>query len=186
MSIAQGIMNSDKKQWFVLQAMYSRAVKAQEMLTNLEIETFVPMEKRKVVVKGKKIQEKMVPALRNMLFVKSTFSRIREIKAVNKYLWYLTHTLNGSIEPIIVPDDQMTRFVEFVEGRFEDIEYIDHETIDLKKGEKVKIIAGAFQGKEANFIKITGKRNKQLVVAIDGVLAVAIKTPCPNMIIEKI
>ena len=86
---------------------------------------------------------------------------------------------------MIVPTVEMEQFIKFLEGNFEHIDYIDTKGLDIKKGELVKVISGPFKGQEGTFIKITGKRNKQIVVAIDGLLAVAIKTPDPSQIIEK-
>ena len=175
-----------EEKWYVLQAIYSRALVAQKMLSDLSIETFIPMERKDIKVKGNKTQTKMVPIIRNLIFVKSTFTRIREIKAVHKYLWYLTYQDEGSAKPMVVPEERMDRFINFVEGNFDQIEYLDHETLNLKRGERVRIISGVFKDKEATFIKIVGKRSKQLVIAIDGILAVVIKTSNPSQIIEKI
>ena len=186
MPTAKIMNNSEGVQWHVLHAMHGKAMTAQGVFSRLTIETFVPMEERLVTVKGKNKHTKLMPMFLNLIFVKSTLTRIKEIKSQYGYLYYLTHTVNGKKEPITVPLVEMECFINFLEGKFEHIDYIDTKGLDIKKGELVKIISGAFKGKEGIFIKITGKRSKQIVVAIDGLLAVSIKTPNPSHIIEKI
>ena len=178
--------NSEQVQWHVLHAMHGNAMVAQRLFSQLSIETFVPMEKRHVIVKGKKVVTKLMPIFLNLIFVKSTLTRIKEIKSTCTYLYYLNYNVNGTQQPMIVPMVEMEQFVNFVGDNFEHVEYIDTKGFDIKKGERVKVISGTFKGQEGTFIKITGKRNKQIVVAIDGLLAVAIKTPDPSQIIEKI
>lgn len=178
--------NLEEIQWHVLQAMHGKAMTAQRLFSQISIETFVPMEKRPITVKGKKVQTKLVPIFLNLIFVKSTLDYIKEIKSQYGYLYYLTHNVNGVKQPIIVPMAEMERFINFVDGNFEHIDYIDTKGLDIKKGERVKITSGVFKGKDGTFVKITGKRNKQIVVAIDGLLAVVIKTPNPSQIVEKI
>lgn len=177
--------NLEENQWYVLQAMYGRAMVAQRLFSQLCIETFVPMQNKPVTVKGKKVITKLVPIFLNLIFIKSTLVRIEEIKSKYTYLYYLTHNVNGTKQPMIVPMVEMERFVNFLGGNFEHIDYIDTQGLDIRKGERVKIISGVFKGKEGTFIKITGRRNKQIVVSIDGLLAVAINTPNPSQIIEK-
>ena len=177
--------NSEEVQWHVLHAMHGNAIAAQRLFSQLSIETFVPMEQRSVTVKGKKVIPKLVPIFLNLIFVKSTFARIKEIKSTCTYLYYLTHNVNGKKQQMIVPMVEMEQFVNFVRNNFEHIDYVDTKGLYINKGERVKIISGVFKGKEGTFIKIAGKRSKQIVVAIDGLLAVSIKTKNPRQIIEK-
>lgn len=176
----------EEKRWYVLRAKFNRALIAQDLLLKLSIDSFVPMELRSVVCKGKKIHTKLVPIISNLIFVDTTFSRIIELKAVYQYLYYLTHNLNGKIEPMYVPRDQMQQFKDFIEGNFEHIEQIDPNGLDFSKGDKVKIISGVFKGKEGFFMKVKGKRSKQVVVAIDGIVAVMISDLHSSMIAKII
>jgi transcription antitermination factor NusG len=54
--------------------------------------------------------------------------------------------------------------------------------VNLTKGTPVRIIGGDFEGMEGVFIKIKGKRDRRVVVAIQGVIAVAIATIHPDLI----
>ncbi len=177
--------NSEQVQWHVLHAMHGNAMVAQRLFSQLSIENFVPMEQKSITVKGKKVITKLMPIFLNLIFVKSTLARIKEIKSTCTYLYYITHNVNGTKQPMIVPMVEMEQFVNFVGNNFEHIDYVDTKGLDIKKGERVKIISGIFKGKEGTFIKIAGKRSKQIVVAIDGLLAVSIKTQNPSQIIEK-
>ena len=71
-----------------------------------------------------------------------------------------------------VPTPSMEMFIKFVEGNTENIEQVDLEALNLKKGEKVMVTSGPFKGKIATFARVKGKRSKQIVAVIDGYVAV--------------
>lgn len=180
------MVSEQPKNWYVLKAMFGRALQAQRMLIDREITSYVPMEYRDVVVKGQRKVRKLVPVISNLIFVETTFEQLYELKLSNRYLWYLTRRGEGGDEPIVVEPEEMERFREFVEGRYDELRYLDIESFDLKKGERVRIIDGAFAGREGTFVKVKGRRSRQIVVAIDGLLAVEIVHPNPAQIIERI
>ena len=122
----------------------------------------------------------------NLIFADVTFTRLTEMQVLNKDLWYVHSTVEGRRQPMTVPRAQMQAFVDFVEGRCEHVAYIDPSSFDLKKGQRVRIIDGVFAGREGTLVKVSGKYRKQIVVAIEGLLAVEITHANPLRIIEKI
>ena len=181
--------NIEEKQWYVLQAMYGKALKAEQLLNDILIDSFVPMESKIELRKGKKSIIKRVPIISNLVFAYSTFTRIKELCAVHSYLYYRVQC-NASRDPMFVPRDQMQQFIDFVQTDgdevVEKLEYINPDSFNLKKGELVRITKGPFVGKTGTLVKVLGEHRKQIVVAIDGLLAVTIKDPKPWTIIEKI
>ena len=83
---------------------------------------------------------------------------------------------------IVVPDDQMRRFIA-VAGTYDDqLLYFKPEELNLAKGTRVRICGGDFEGQEGVFLKVKGARDRRVVVAIQGVIAVAMATISPDLI----
>ncbi len=179
-------MNSnddDRIVWFAMSAPYRRELKAKEHLEGMGIECFVPMTKAIVERRGIKRRE-TVPAIHNLIFVHTTKNIIKQAKQGIEYLQYRTKPCNGKNTPIIVPDREMEQFITITNARMEEITYLQPNEIDLKKGTKVRIHGGTFNGTEGIFVKIKGKRNRRVVVLIEGLAAVAINAELSPDIIE--
>ncbi len=172
--------------WYVIQAAHNGALKAQEQFNNHKIDSFIPMEMRDVVVKGGKTKRKLMPVFLNLIFADVSFRQLCDMKILNKDLWYVNTVVDGEKQPMTVPRDEMKEFIDFVNGNFQHLEYIDTQSFNLEKGERVRITDGPFAGKVGIFVKVKGKRNKQVVIAVDGLLAVEIIHPNPSQIIERI
>ena len=90
--------------------------------------------------------------------------------------------INREHQKIIVPDSQMQTFIA-VAGTYDDqLIWVNPEDLNLKKGTRVRITAGDFAGQEGTFIKVKGARDKRVVIAIQGVIAVAMATLHPSLI----
>ncbi len=176
----------ENKQWYVLEARHNGALKAQKLFGDLQIKSYVPMESKALKTKGGKVTTKFVPIFYNLIFAQTSFTRLNEIKALNPYLWYKTDGPTGNSKPMTVNDEKMQIFIDFIDGNFDKINYIDPSSFDLKAGERVRITDGPFKGKEGTFVKVKGQRKLQIVVAIDNLLAVTIAHNNPCHIIERI
>ena len=165
--------DDDKIYWFAMSAPYRRELKAKERLTAMGIEAYVPMTKAIVERRGTKKRD-TVPAIHNLIFVHTTKEIIKSAKQRIGYLQYRTRPFNGKNQPIIVPDKEMEQFIAICNARIEEITYIQPGEIDLEKGTKVRIHGGTFDGTEGIYIKLKGKRNRRVVVLIEGLAAVAI------------
>ena len=181
------IEQKEEKQWHVLQAKFNGALKAQKLFNDLGVDCYVPMEVRDVTVKGMATRRKLMPIFQNIIFADITEAQLREIRAENSYLWCLsTLSLDGRRTLMTVPRKQMQTFIDFVGEHFSEVKYLDVASFDLKKGERVRITEGLFAGKEGTFVKVKGKRSRQIVVAIDGLIAVSIAHKNPAEIVERI
>ena len=172
--------NDNKKCWFAMRVTYSREMKMKEVLENKGIECFIPMRYQTIIIKGRKAKI-LKPVIHNLLFAYASKAEIQEAKKDYDYLQYI---IDSEHQKIIVPDKQMKTFIA-VAGTYDDqLIWINSEDINLKKGTRVRITAGEFEGQEGTFIKVKGARDKRVVIAIQGIIAVAMATLHPSIIEE--
>ena len=160
--------------WYAMSATFGRSLKAKEYLENHGIASFVPMKYVLHTDRHNKKIRKLVPAINNLIFVYTTSSCIQDVKQRLAYLHYLTTPVNGRNVPILVPETQMQQFIAVCETHNERLVYLSPEEVHLEKGTPVKVVGGEFDGVEGTFIKVSGKRKKQVVVCVQGIAAVMI------------
>jgi transcription antitermination factor NusG len=170
--------------WFAMRATYGRNLMAQRLLEVHKIESFVPMRKRTVKT-GHRIKTDLIPVVRDLIFVRGEKAVVQDIKGKIPYLHYITTHTEGRSVPTIVPDEQMKQFVAVCNEIDDSAEIIAGEEVRFDVGEMVRITGGAFKGCEGRLVKIEGKRSKRFVVAIEGIIAVAVSGITANKI-EKI
>ena len=161
-------------QWYAMSATFGRSMKAKEYLDNNGITSFVPMKYVLVSDKKRGKARKLLPAINNLIFVHTTKEIIQEHKTRLGYLHYLTTPINGRNVPILVPESQMQQFMAVCDTFNESLVYLTPEEVHLEKGTPVKIVGGEFDGVEGTFVKVSGKRKKQVVVCVQGIAAVMI------------
>ena len=174
-------MDADKETalWYAMRATYRRELDAVRLLEKEHLGCFVPMQYKVCIKKGKKIRV-LVPVIHNLLFVHARPSDLKRVKSQVAYLQYITDTRSG--QKIIVPDVQMQRFIA-VAGTYNDhLLYFQPEELNLSKGTKVRITGGDFEGQEGVFLKVKGARDRRVVIAIQGIIAVAMATIHPDLI----
>ncbi|MFI3282975.1 MAG: transcription termination/antitermination NusG family protein [Rikenellaceae bacterium] len=152
--------------WFVLKVRFQRVVMAQKRLEKPDIEVYLPMEMRSVATKCGGERVKLMPIFSDMIFVKSTFQRIREICEAYKDMYYQSETIDGLRRAIRIPEEQMTTFREFISGNYDNI---DCKITKLKRGEKIVVKSGIFKGSKIVFKEEKGKINKEYIIEINGV-----------------
>ena len=94
----------------------------------------------------------------------------------------MTQRSDGKNHPIVVRDEEMQRFMEVTRTYDEQLLFFKTEELDLAKGTKVRIHGGPFDGVEGTFMKVKGKRNRRVVIAIQNVIAVAMAYVEPDFI----
>ena len=95
--------------WYAMRATYRRELDAKQLLDKASIGCFVPMHYR-ICVKGKQKKREFVPVIHNLIFVYAKPSEIQRVKKDIPYLQYMMDSREGT--KIVVPDDQMRRFVD--------------------------------------------------------------------------
>ena len=170
-------MCGDPKIWFPMRVTYSREMKVKGEFERLEIENFVPMTYRVVEKQNESdFQRELVPAISNLIFVKSTQEKITELKRTNEVLEPLRYMLdytNGD-GPVImtVGEREMENFMRVASKTDDSVMFLDENTIVGKEGKRVKIMGGAFEGVEGVIRRV--KRCKRVVVELEGIASVAI------------
>ena len=159
--------------WFAMRATYGRNLMAQRFLDIHKIESFVPMRKRTIKV-GRRIKTDLVPIVRDLIFVLGERGVVQEVKGKLPYLHYITQPSEGRNIPVEVPTEQMEQFIAVCNEIDDKAEILTGEEAHFEVGERVRIIDGSFKGCEGKLVKISGKRSKQFVIAVDGVVAVAV------------
>ena len=112
-------------------------------------------------------------ALPIYIFVRDTYSNLLLVKQGKlDYLRFMMakDPVTGENKPQYVPDKQMADFIKVV--RTMGSKPVDPD-IDLKKGDKVRVLVGPFEGVEGVFIRVDNRHAKSVVVKIEGVAAYA-------------
>lgn len=164
---------TDTPHWFAMRATYRREMKAHDELTDAGAEVFIPMKlvKKKVGLRMKRVE---APAVSGLLFVRCSQPFIQAFKLRRPYLQYMcSFHHDGTRKPIVVPDQQMEDFIR-ISTEADEPQYIDTDCMNLTPGTPVRIIGGPFEGMKGSFQRVNGQRNRQFIIRIEGVLALAI------------
>ncbi len=164
----------DQIRWFVMRA-YKREGVAEERLSgDGGLEHFIPKHYAVRTYHGVK-SRRLVPVIPSLVFVRASRRQLVKFKKDNNFLQYVMRKVGSGVECLIVPDDQMNNFIKVASRPDEDLRYFRPEEINIKKGTRVRIIGGAFDGVEGIFMRTEGVRDRRIVVSLEGVLAVSAK-----------
>lgn len=164
--------------WFAMRATYRREMIAKHALEERGVESFVPM-RYELKLQGGRRKRKLVPAIHNLIFVHAEPKQLQTVKARLPYLQYM---IRKGGEKITVPEVQMRRFMAVTESPDEGLTYYNPEELKLETGQRVKIHGGPCDGQEGLLVKVPHHRSKKVVVAIEGVMAVALASVKPEQI----
>lgn len=172
----------EEKVWFAMRATYRRELIAQRQLTALGIDCFVPM-RQEMQIKGGRRRRRMVPAIHNLIFVYVEPSVLQAAKSKMPYLQYIIR--KGRIdrsEKIVVPTEQMQRFIALTGTLGDEVMYLGESDISLTEGMRVRIHGGNCDGQEGVLLKLKGFRSRKVIVAIEGLIAVILAHVTPEQI----
>jgi hypothetical protein len=109
------MMCGDPKIWFPLRVTYQQEMKVKAELDRLGIESFVPMTYKVVDADTDNPCRKLVLAIRNLFFVRSTQERISHLKSSNEILEPLRYMIDNTAEEahtiMTIPNGQMENFM---------------------------------------------------------------------------
>lgn len=169
--------DNQQLQWFPMRITYNRELKIKQLFDNMSIENFVPMRYDYVKTKDGGKKKMLIPAIRNLVFVKSSqevLTNLKMTRAEFEPMRYMTRQSleTGRHEIIRIPDKQMDDFIKVASAPDESFIILENNDFINKIGKRVEITEGYFAGVEGVIKRI--KRNRHVVVQIDGVAAVAI------------
>ena len=172
-------MCGDPKTWFPMRVTYQREMKVKAELDRLGIENFVPMRYKVVESQNggdTELRRVLVPAISNLIFVRSTQERMSELKRRNEVLeplrYMMDYTASQERAIMTVADGEMENFMRVASRTDDSVIFLDNETVVGKEGKCVEIMGGAFEGVTGVIRRV--KRCKRVVVEIEGVASVAI------------
>ena len=160
--------------WYVLRVTYQREITASKALEELQIEHYVPTIRTRIRnEKGVSIGWKTEPLVHNYIFIHDSYENILKLKQGKlDYLRFIMGKGKDGLlsEAQFVPDKQMADFMKVV--RTMGSKPVD-PNIDLRKGDKVRILTGPFEGVEGVYVRMPNRHEKRVVVQIEGIAAVA-------------
>lgn len=165
----------DLVRWYVMSAPYRNELRAREELQGKGMECFVPM--RYTIVEKSGIKKRQhVPAIHNLIFVHAPLAQIQEFKRQKGIIQYYVKPSRsgGPSEKLWVPDEQMRRFIAVCERGDDSLRYISPDDVHIAPGTRVRVHGGPFDGFEGHFVKVAGRRNRQLVVSVANVVAASL------------
>ena len=161
-----------KIHWFVMSA-YKNEKKAEEKLSGKDgLEYFIPKCYAVRVYHGVK-SKRLVPVIPNLVFVHASQKQITDFKKLYNFLQFVMWEKSTGLEYLIVSDEQMDSFIKIASQHEESTVYYKPEEINMQKGTRVCIHGGKFDGVKGVFMQVRGKRNRRVVVMLEGVMAVS-------------
>jgi transcription antitermination factor NusG len=157
---------------------YHREMKIKGLLDGLGVENFLPMHYEIVETKTGGKKRVLVPAIHNLIFVRSTQEFLTSLKmshegfAPMRYIMKRPVSKDDKSEIITVPDWQMNNFMRVASVQDDRVMFLDNNAYINKIGQRVKVIDGYFSGVEGVVKRIN--KNKRVVVQLEGLAAVAI------------
>lgn len=170
--------DNDVRKWYVMSA-YRQEKKAESALSERGVRCFVPKRYAVKTLRGKKIRT-LQPAVSNLVFVYASWNEVIALKQPLDYLQFQTQVVQQKRRVMVVPDDEMEQFIRVAEQLEADVCYYRVEELGAAEGQPVRVIGGNFNGVEGWLMKITGKRQKRVVIALESLLAVAITIENPE------
>ena len=168
-----GIAGSCKKVWFAMRALFNHEMKIKAILDAEGVENFLPTRTVVKTVAGKKARVD-VPAVSNLIFVRSTEIELKHL--VESYRYFQFTYLRGCVsnQPLVVPDKQMYDFIAVANTASTNrVIYFTVDELAISKGTRIRIHGGALDGVEAVFMKVKGVRSKCIVVNLNGIATIA-------------
>lgn len=168
---------TEEEGWYVAKT-YRQERKIKELLTRMGVKHFVPFHETVKEIGGKR-KKVEVPFISGLIFVHGCKKEC--ISLINDYGYPMRYVRDFSSRSLLrVPDKQMEDFIYLVEHHENEIEVLLH---DLRRGDRVRVVAGSFAGIEGELVRIAGHR--RVVVRIDNLFTVA-TVYIPGNYLEKI
>lgn len=177
--VNQAVKETALVRWFPMRVTYHRELKIKALLDSIGVESFLPMHFEMVEMRTGGKKRMLLPAIHNLIFVKSTQKFLTELKMTRQEFAPMRYMMKRSLtdskgksEIICVPDQQMENFMRVASVQDDRVMFLDSSDYINKIGQRVKVIDGYFSGVEGVVKRIN--KNKRVVVQLEGLAAVAI------------
>ncbi len=163
--------DSSVARWFVMRAYKSERLAEDILGGENGLEFFIPKHYVMRVFHGRK-SKRLVPVIPSLVFVHASKDSILSFKKLHNFLQFVMWNKTTGSECLVVPDEQMEDFIKVASSLEGGTTFYKPEEIDIKRGTRVRIHGGRFDGVEGVFMQVKGRRNRRLVVMLDGIMAV--------------
>ena len=163
--------------WYAFKVFYNKVFEIEDSLNRDKIETYIPCE-RILVERGGVKKYVRKPIISSLLFFYSTEKQALALqqKLTDRVLLY-TRLVNWQKLPIAIPEREMKIFMLVTSSGEKGLDYFGDVPMEYSTGERVLVTDGPFSIRNADIIRAGFchriKGNRRLIVAIQGVCAVA-------------
>ena len=155
--------------WYALKVFYNKVFQIESLLKPREIEVYIPLRTVERIVRGQKVRRRQ-PAVASLMFMRTSPTQAEELQKelLGRVMVYADRE---SRQPIAIPEEQMRRFIQVTSIEDNGMEYLGEPSTEWTTGQRVRVTDGVFKGSEGYNKRIKG--NHRLIVAIEGIVAVA-------------
>lgn len=170
------LKHDEQAAWFVLRDLKRSNAKqpAYKILKEKHFEVFTPMKWHLTMRQGKRMREE-IPFIQDLLFVHSKRYDLDPVVANIPTLQYRYVRGGNYCEPMLVPNDDMERFIHAVGSSTSPQYYLPEEITSAMYGRRIHIVGGPLDGYEGNLLTTRGSKTKRLIVELSGILAVGVE-----------
>ncbi len=168
---------SDKNLWFVLRDLSrpNANIPGYKLLEKEKIKFFTPMH-FVIKKKGGKNTRVKEPVLRSLVFAytrKEILDTLTRKYQVLQFRYMYGHSID---DPMIVPKNDMDRFIHAIESSYSEPIYYSMEDITPDKyGKEVRIIGGNLDGYTGRLLRMRGSKIKRLLVEVKGLFVAGVE-----------
>ncbi len=161
--------------WFAVRTFYCKEESVARYLSSHGIEHFIPQRYQEEVTLDGERKRKLVPAVHNLLFIKSTISE-KEMKDIISQCPVSVSVIKnqGTKKYYQIPNSQMVEFRAICDPNYKDTLYVDQEVAEARVGEEVRVVRGQFTGLKGKLVRY---KNRSYVVIVLAGLGVMIHIP---------
>lgn len=168
-------MNLTELAWFVLRDLRGPNAKTPAYIDlGKAVEVFTPMRWKLVTVRGRRKKVK-VPFLPDLLFAHSTRHQLDRLLPRIHKLQYRYYKGGKYMDPMIVPEEDMNRFIRAVDASVQPTYYAPGEIDPGMIGHRIRIVGGPLDGCIGHLLKIRGTRTKRILIELQALLAVIVE-----------
>ena len=201
-------MSQDREEnnWYALKVFYNKVFDIEETMLGMGLETYIPVKKERLkglehlrvqkrlatpdddrndlrYLKEGPVIYKRVPVVNSLLFVKADAAGIEQVRreVEGRAMVYLDAERK---KPSVIPSKQMAIFRMVTSSGDEGLEFFsDNDSVNYRQGDRVRVLEGPLKGAEGYIKRI--KKDRRLLVAIEGFIAVATSF-IPPKLLEKV
>ena len=175
-------IDPDSVNWYAAKSFVRNLDSIKSLIADITSETYVPMVKVATKTDGK-ITYRERPLCSLIFFRCAHRDTVKAIDVLHDKAMIYTAVYDAGRHASAIPDAEMRMFRLVTDTANELLEYFSDNIDRFHEGQRVRVIAGEFEGAEGTVVRI--KKDRRLVVSITGICAVA--TPhLPPALLQEI